>query len=56
VRIINSYPSKVFISHIHVVIYIHLTHQAEECMCGATPTQLFFLELYAYTCNCRSLK
>jgi hypothetical protein len=42
VRIINSYPSKVFISHIHVVIYIHLTHQAEECMCGATPTQLFF--------------
>ena len=42
VRIINSYPSKVFISHIHVTIDIHLAHQAEECMCGATPTQLFF--------------
>jgi hypothetical protein len=42
VRIINSYPSKVFISHIHVIVDIHVPHQAEECMCGATPTQLFF--------------
>lgn len=41
VRIINSYPSKVFISHTRY-LDIHLTHQAEECMCGASPTQLFF--------------
>ena len=44
VRIINSYPSKVFISHIHVTIDIHLTPKLKS-VCAVQIPHSFFLEL-----------
>ena len=45
VRIINSYPSKVFISHIHVIVDIHLPHPKLKSVCAVRLPHSFFLEL-----------